>query len=195
LKRVIAFIIFFLVLVMHISASGDRTHYESCDPSSLKKLQMSQIPHLKNSWQIQDECSFPSVHNVSYVIEMFYSNWKVRFGDPDEAVKKTLNNLIVEWGSKKKVILGAAFNVQGEPMKGEARGLTLMPTYIWVWTNPTYKRIAATALIHELVHSAIWSQNKYHGDPDHEGKDFRGWTAAHTEFIKELNRVLAYKDI
>ena len=101
---------------------------------------------------------------------------------------------MIEWGDKLKPIVGGAFDVNGKPIEGRARGLTLLPTYIWVWENQ-YERIAATAFVHELVHAALWAQNGYHGDPDHEGGEFEGWTPKHTKFIREINILLAGLDI
>jgi hypothetical protein len=168
---------------------------EECVPGSDNQFQMIKIPNLKNSWQIQKDCLFPTRENVSYAIGLFYDEWSRRFGDPEGKVKNTLNNLMIKWEHERKVIHGVAFDMEGQPVRGKIKGLTITPTYLWVWTNPKYKRIAATALVHELVHSALWTNIGIHGDPDHEGLDFLGWTRAHTEFIEELNRVLAYKDI
>ena len=131
---------------------------------------------------------------MSFVIDVFYKKWVRTFGDKDKKVLKTLNNLMIEWGEKPKAIVGGAFDVDGNPITGTARGLTLMPDYIWVWENQ-YDRIAATAIVHELVHSALWAQNGYHGDPDHEGGEFEGWTPKHTKFIREINTLLAGLDI
>tara|TARA_R100001510_G_C7652712_1_gene210631 strand:- start:1683 stop:2222 length:540 start_codon:yes stop_codon:yes gene_type:complete len=168
---------------------------DACDPSKPKRPQMVKIPNFKNSWQIQEGCSFPNRYNVAYVIRVFYREWENEFGDKTGEVLENLNKIVITWGNKKKTITGIGFDVDGKPLSGKARGLTLMPGYVWVWTNPPYKRIAATALIHELVHASLWSKNKLHGDPDHEGKEFQGWTKRHTDFVNRINSILAYKDI
>ena len=166
----------------------------SCDTRKKNTPQMVKLPQLKNAWQIQRNCEFPVADHVSFVIDVFYKKWVRTFGDKDKKVLKTLNNLMIEWGEKPKAIVGGAFDVDGNPITGTARGLTLMPDYIWVWENQ-YDRIAATAIVHELVHSALWAQNGYHGDPDHEGGEFEGWTPKHTKFIREINILLAGLDI
>tara|TARA_Y100001973_G_scaffold106477_1_gene184639 strand:+ start:3746 stop:4351 length:606 start_codon:yes stop_codon:yes gene_type:complete len=166
----------------------------NCDPRKKNAPQMVKIRSLKGAWQIQRGCGFPAAEHVGFAIDVFYKKWKREFGDPNDKVLKTLNGLMIEWGRKKKPIIGGAFDMNGDPIKGTARGLTLMPGYIWVWENQ-YKRIAATALVHELVHTALWAQNGYHGDPDHEGSEFEGWTPAHTKFIREINILLAGLDI
>ena len=56
-------------------------------------------------------------------------------------------------------------------------------------------QIWSSALIHELVHIIIWKQNNVHGDPDHEGKEFSGWTKKHTQLIKKVNLILLDAEI
>jgi len=182
-----------LGLTGNATPSPKPNNHAPCKKSSAEK-QMVKLPLYKNSWQIQQGCGFPKARQVSFAIHLFYTKWLMKFGDEDLLVLKTLNNLMVEWGDKKKPIPGGAFDVNGNPIVGTARGLTLMPGYIWIWKNE-YNRIAATALIHELVHSALWSQSGLHGDPDHEGEEFVGWTPAHTELIREINNLLAKLDI
>ena len=193
-KRLIAISIFCALTLGGGAQSNSHPDYAPCKPTLKNRPQMVQIPRFKNSWQIQRNCDFPKAANVSFVVDLFYKKWKMQFGDKNGKVLKAMNNLMIEWDSKKKPILGLAFDVNGEPIEGEARGLTLLPGYIWVWEN-RYDRIAATALVHELVHSAIWASNGLHGDPDHEGKDFDGWTKEHTKLIREINNLLARLDI
>jgi len=165
-----------------------------CDPSRGLSPQMIRIPTLKDSWQIQRSCGFPDVRHVGFVVDLFYRRWNEQFGDKDKKVFKTLNGMMIEWGDEVKPIMGGAFDVRGDPQIGHAKGITLMPGYIWVWKEK-YQRIAATALVHELVHSALWSLSGYHGDPDHEGLEFDGWTREHTIFIHKTNSLLAQLDI
>ena len=199
-------------LLCAVVFSGDRSTYSAgatspslinlrwsprqirCDPARGTNPQMVQIRNFKNAWQIQRTCKFPDAEHVGFVVELFYKSWKHKFGDKENKVLKTLDNLMIEWGEQPKKILGGAFDVNGKPITGEAKGITLMPDYIWIWKEK-YERIAATALIHELVHSALWAQSGLHGDPDHEGPEFGGWTPAHTQFIREINRLLAEIDI
>ncbi len=155
---------------------------------------MVRLENLKDSWQIQRGCEFPDAGQVGYVVDLFYRRWVQRFGDKDKKVFKTLNSMMIEWGDAPKLIPGGAFDVRGNPLMGQAKGITLMPSYIWIWKEK-YQRIAATALVHELVHSSLWSLSGRHGDPDHEGQEFEGWTRDHTLFIHETNRLLAQLDI
>lgn len=186
--------VFVAVFMMSPPEPPDARASGQCNPNKKNAPQMIKIGGFESTWQMQRGCTFPSSRNVSYVLKMFYKKWKERFGDKDGLVLKNMNNLMIEWDSKEKIITGTGFDINGKPLTGKARGLTLLPGYIWVWEN-RYQRIAATALVHELVHAAIWANNQAHGDPDHEGPDFAGWTPEHTKFIKEINDLLARLDI
>jgi len=64
------------------------------------------------------------------------------------------------------------------------------------WSGTMPGRLYDTSLVHELVHVAIYAKtNGEHGDPDHEGTKYQGWTKEHTKFIKETNSVLEGMDI
>ncbi len=186
--------VFLTVFMMSPPEPPDARASGQCNPNKKNAPQMIKIDGFESTWQMQRGCVFPSSRNVSYVLKMFYKKWKERFGDKDGLVLKNMNNLMIEWDSREKIITGTGFDINGKPLTGKARGLTLLPGYIWVWEN-RYQRIAATALVHELVHAALWAKNKSHGDPDHEGPDFAGWTPEHTKFIKEINDLLARLDI
>ena len=195
MKGIVFFIVFCSVVLSHTAIENQNRNQNDCDFSRKDSPQMVKLPTYKNAWQIQKGCIFPERQKVAYAMRLFYREWKNKFGDEDGDVLRSLNKLVITWEDKRKKISGIGFNVNGKPLSGLAWGLTLTPSYVWVWTNPTYKRIAARALIHELVHSALWSKNKLHGDPDHEGNDFKGWTREHTIFIAKVNSILAYKDI
>ena len=163
-----------------------------CDPL-LAKAQLVQIPKLANAWQIQTTCNFPESDNVSVAVRLFYTKWVQEFGDKDKKVSRALQKIMIKWGKKKKS-RGGGFTLSGKQLgEGDILGLTLSPTYIWVWENK-YERLGATALVHELVHVALWARGG-HGDPDHEGEVFQGWTKKHSKLIKEVNQTLARLDI
>ena len=154
---------------------------------------MVKIPHHKNAWQLKEKNSWPSENNVSIAMKIFYREWKLNFGDPEQNVFKALNKLMIEWHEpRERKILG--YSMEGKMMRGRVKGTALSPTYITI-RKTGYKRIASTSLIHELVHVALWNSGKILGDPDHEGKQYVGWTRKHTMFIKKLNNLLANIDI
>jgi hypothetical protein len=152
-----------------------------------------QIPKLANAWQIQTSCNFPKTSSVSIALRLFYTGWVQEFGDEDRKVSKALQKIMIRWGKEKRSSY-SGFTVSGEHLEdGDILGVTISPTYIWVWENK-YERLGATALTHELVHVALWAEGK-HGDPDHEGDLFQGWTKKHSKFIKKINQTLAKLDI
>ena len=67
-------------------------------------------------------------------------------------------------------------------------GLALTPSVLWAHVGDT-GNISDTALVHELVHLALWS-SVGSPDADHEGRKHRGWARKHTEFILEVNSLL-----
>jgi hypothetical protein len=151
---------------------------------------MVRIPNLENAWQIQNSCGFPSAEYVGFVVQLFYKKWKYEFGDKDRRVYKNLNTLMIEWSKERKWIEATVWSIKGKATKGYVSGMVLTPSYIWVWEE-RFQQLGATALVHELMHSAIWAQMGAHGDPDHEGGEFEGWTKRHTNFIREINTSLA----
>ena len=60
---------------------------------------------------------------------------------------------------------------------------------IWVWQGYRHK-MSESALFHELTHLAIRAVHGEHGDPDHEGPKYRGWSRAHTKMIVESKQML-----
>ena len=172
-----------------VRKSSDLCMASSASPKMVK------IPGFSNSWQVQRSNTFPDPEKIHTTLDLFYKKWKTRYGDPEGRVYSTLNNMMLDWDPKKKYIDNSGFTVDGKQMKGYVRGITLLPGYIWLWHDKRYDRIAASALVHELVHSALWAMDGNHGDPDHEGDLFEGWTPDHTLFISELNRELAWLDI
>jgi hypothetical protein len=157
--------------------------------------EMINLPHSKYSWHIKESVYTPDEGRISQAILIFHKRWKDRFGDKKGKVKKSLDNLMIEWSTEEKILNNIGRNNNGDIVKrGRVNGMTLSPTYIWLRANQ-YERVFATSLMHELVHVALWSQGCSSGDPDHEGGKYRCWTKQHTKFIIHLNNILAKLDI
>lgn len=157
--------------------------------------QMVNLPYSKHSWQIKVKDEAPSAERVSKAIVLFYRQWQNKFGDRHNKIKKNLDQLMLEWSSKRKVLFNLGTNIKGETVKeGVVKGMVLGPTYVWLRTNE-HKRVFASSLIHELVHIALWAQGCRAGDPDHEGDKYKCWTKQHTIFIQHLNEILFRFDI
>jgi hypothetical protein len=158
----------------------------------LSEKHITKLPYLTRAYQVQDDEAFPKPKHVSKAINVFYQYWVFKFGDEEEKVLTSLNSLMIEWGEKPKDISKSigVFSIHGIRItNGTIRGVTVTPGYIWVWKGDNDK-IHSTALVHELVHCALWSINS-HADPDHEGTEYEGWTLEHTELIYEVNNLLA----
>ena len=69
--------------------------------------------------------------------------------------------------------------------------------YVFVWIGKgTHPKLYKTSFIHELVHVAIYAANfGAHGDPDHEGQKYKGWSTMHTKFIQDTNEILKSMDL
>ena len=144
------------------------------------------IPNLQKTVQIMDVCQVDS-YAVYRAIYVFYENWKNWFGDEDKVVHHMINNLLIEWGDKRRTVRGA-YDIHGQFISNASVvGLAISPNHLWAKRNP--KGIGASSLVHELVHLALWNT---HGsaDPTHEGGDDHIWTEEHTEFIRETDDLL-----
>ena len=154
---------------------------------------MVMIPFFKNATQIVPNCSTYPKHKTALAMMVFYHHWTKWFGDQDLVVKNYLEKVMIEWGVEKRKLK------YGYSLKGEKKenivvvGLTKSNTFIWVWQGYFHK-ISESSLIHELVHVALRAKNG-HGDADHEGDKYEGWTIEHTAMILEAKEMLRSFDI
>jgi len=166
-----------------------------CSCATTVRQEMISLPHSELSFQIKSSDDVPDAKRVSQAITIFYHQWRKRFGDRDGRVKNSIDEIMIEWSSKDKILTGMARDIKGRLVRiGQVKGMTLGPTYIWLRTN-SYDRVASTSLVHELTHVALWANGCRSGDPDHEGDLYLCWTREHTQFVSQLNRTLAELDI
>ncbi len=126
-------------------------------------------------------------------LAVFVEGYSEEFGVSIPKTWELLRDLKIEVGIIPKVV-SAAFDINGKPVKDvPVSGLALSKDWIWVEINT--KNIWPTSLSHELIHAIIWRQQVAHGDPDHEGSQFSGWSEKHTKFIKKINRVMFDLDL
>ena len=196
LKKIIIFL--FLISCLTCSSykssvflsNDNKTIYKSsvCDPEK-PFPQMILIPFFENASQIVPNCRTYPKHKTALAFFVFYHKWTEYFGDEDYAVKEMLEKVMVEWGLKKKVNK-AGFSLKGKPIEDSVIiGRVESNSMIWVWKGYN-DRMSESALIHELVHLSIRAKYGTHGDPDHEGPKYRGWTPAHTVLIVETKQML-----
>ena len=156
------------------------------------------IPGYRFAYQMTDMCDYYYPSHTALAMTVFYIEWSVKFGDPNGIVHAALNDLFVEYNSHQRR-MSRVYSTRGEYRPGPTiiNGLTGEGgKYIFVWSGTMPGRLYDTSLVHELVHVAIYAKtNGEHGDPDHEGTKYQGWTKEHTKFIKETNSVLEGMDI
>ena len=155
--------------------------------------QMVMIPFFKSSSQIIPNCNTYPKHQTAMALMIFYHHWIEYFGDEDLKVKNMLEQVMITWDTKKRTAK-RSYNLYGESKEGrDVTGITLTNTTIWVWEGYFHK-ISESSLMHELVHLALRARNG-HGDRDHEGNRFEGWTRLHSELIYEAKETLRSFDI
>ena len=121
-------------------------------------------------------------------ISLFVENYAETFEIPQREVWNMLSSLKIELSAIPKTVSGA-YDINGKLVADvPVTGLALSKDYIWVEIRTS--QIWSSSLAHELVHIIIWRANQVHGDPDHEGDQFSGWSPEHTQFIKRFNQDL-----
>ena len=146
------------------------------------------IPFFENASQILPNCKTYPKHQTALAFFVFYHKWTEYFGDKNFAVKGVLEKVMVQWDTKKK-ISKRGYDLKGERFENHnIIGRVESNSIIWVWQGYDHK-ISQSALFHELVHLALRARNG-HGDSDHEGSKYRGWTRAHSVMIIEAKQML-----
>ena len=132
--------------------------------------------------------------SLKMALDVFVQEYADSFGIAEPLVWESLRNLRIEVSAIPRGVR-AAYDVNGKYLEGNipVSGLALSDKHIWVEIKTT--QIWSSSLVHELVHIIIWRNNRVHGDPDHEGKEFSGWTKKHTELIKKINKILLDAEI
>tara|TARA_B100000131_G_C18071481_1_gene594617 strand:+ start:898 stop:1494 length:597 start_codon:yes stop_codon:yes gene_type:complete len=164
--------------------------YVRCDP--FKEMpQMIQVPDFPGVWQVVDSCEEFPREKTSIALSIFSKEWYSVFGN-DRIVTEMLSNLMILWreGESSK---HSGYDINGTLRNNvRLRGATMSDSMVIVYLNnsETSSRICESALVHELVHVAIWKKNGSHGDPDHLGYKYPGWTADHSMVIQKTNNSL-----
>jgi len=165
----------------------------SCKPNK-ENPQMISIPYFDNAAQVMPNCQTYPVHQTAFALFLFYHQWLKYFEDNDMAVRGVLEKVTIHWGTEKRISKDG-FNINGKPFEnGKILGIVESENVIWVWQGYNHK-ISQSALYHELVHLALRAEYGNHGDPDHEGTKYKGWTASHTKMIIETKQMLRAFDL
>lgn len=162
--------------------------HENCDPLSTDELQLVFVPGFETTTILVKDCKKFRRERVAVALNYFEKYWQEKFG-ADSRVRGMLRNLVISFGSEQKLVLGA-YDMNGALVTdARLKGQVLTEQMIWVYV-PGNERLCNTSLVHELVHVSLWAQGFKMGDPDHLGRDYRGWTQAHNMLIQEVNQTL-----
>ena len=158
--------------------------YKNCDPLSFDELQMVFVPGYENTAVVVEDCEYFRKEKVSIALRVFEDEWQKAFYR-SAMVSKNLRELIITFSFERKYATG--YSIFGELIhNGGLKGATMAKNVVWVYTKPYY-RICDSSLAHELVHASIWAINGIHGDPDHNGLEFKGWSEEHNVLIQRVN--------
>jgi hypothetical protein len=144
---------------------------------------------------------------VSIALSEFHRAWLELIGDD---ISSILDKVNIYWKAE-PIELGNTYTVNGKTFS-KATGITRSERDIDVWIYHYHRkivngqekkimktkeemRISSTALVHELIHIALWS---LHGDPDadHEGGVHgKTWNLEHTKLEAVVNNRLLKKGI
>jgi hypothetical protein len=169
---------------------------KSCSEHPSEELH--RVPGYDFTYQKTDDCDFFYPSHTSLAMHVFYIEWINKFGD-NGTLLRAFNELVVEYGTYQRKI-SRIYSIDGtyRPNPTIINGLTgNSGKYIFVWIGDSVEpRLHKNSFVHELVHVAIYAYSfGEHGDPDHEGDKYQGWTKQHTRFIVETNKVLESMDL
>lgn len=129
---------------------------------------------------------FFTPEKLSRAIHVYVDEYSSTFDIDPKQVWSALRNVEIEVSAIPR-ISKYAFDKDGNLRQNvNVTGLAFSPKKIWVEVKTS--QISSSSLSHELTHAIIWFENMgVHGDPDHEGLEFSGWTPEHTKMIKRVN--------
>ena len=172
-----------------VHGNGNVVNIVKAECDGIKLIKSTNLPNLPASVEVVSRCDdyLFKEKELSKALEIFVLEYSENFGLDPAILWSYLDGIKIELSIIPRVVK-AAYSVDGKFIKGSVpvTGLALGPKHIWVEIKTS--QIWSSSLVHELVHAVIWNENSgIHGDPDHEGKEFSGWTKKHTKFIKDLN--------
>ncbi len=163
----------------------------SCVASLPKAEDKARIDEIR-----QLDCNYPySKAEIDLAKELFYTVWLERFGDPDLVVGINLDRLCVEFEPEKWHVKSGYYE-SGKPIPPGGSlvlGQAYSRSHVRVYSPNNEIRLHKTALVHELVHASLMALLG-HGDADHLGDKYEGWTKEHSKLIHEVNDLLGLLD-
>jgi len=194
MPRIISFLAFLSVILAPVGCLNkvDVNKDSVSDFNCLNNKFVEKVPNLPNIISSTTNCidyKFDQ-KNLAYAIKLFVLEYSREFDVEESKIWSYFFGLEIESSVYPREVQ-AAYDSKGNYLEGNVpvSGLALSKDKIWVEIKTS--DIYTSSLVHELVHVIIWNENLgVHGDPDHEGSNFSGWTKKHTKFIKKLNLML-----
>jgi len=187
----------YLVVTLIILLPGPNACYHQNTSRAVIKVDctkstiLKNIPGSPNITTVTSHCKDYQFDpdSLKMALDIFVQEYADQFVTSKIAVREMLKNLKIEVSAIPRTV-HAAYGINGKYLKGNipVAGLALSKNHIWVEVKTS--QIWSSALVHELIHIIIWRKNIVHGDPDHEGKEFSGWTKEHTKLIERINKIL-----
>lgn len=181
-----------LLLIVMTTGRGCASHTPSRTSIATTTCDNPYTKHIRNlpgtpNIRVETSCGDYTFTDKKLVlaISMFVQEYSREFNMDEKDVWKLLSSLRIELSAIPRTVSGV-YDINGNPIvDAYVTGLALSKDHIWVEIKTS--QIWSSSLAHELVHIIIWRSNQIHGDPDHEGPEFSGWTPKHTQFIKRFN--------
>lgn len=149
--------------------------------------QMIEIPGFVNAWQLVNSCSSHPAEKTSIAMSIFLKEWEEEFGRTYR-VRDNLNTILISWSRERKS--GSGYSTSGDYLhSADYSGLTITKGTVWVKVKDA-ERICESSLAHELAHASIWALKGTDGDPDHLGREYRGWTTETSLVVQRTNEKL-----
>jgi len=189
--------IFLVAIVCSLSCPGHNwtarpsftSPAEECD-AAREFPQMLKIPGFGEAYQVVKSCDDFNRRKTSIALKVFLDEWRKQFGDSHRA-RRAVDKIMIMWERSPTPEYRSGYSMDGIYFnRAKVRGIAVSKSVVSIfYDNETTPRICQTALAHELVHSILW--NRWgHGDPDHLGKRYPGWTKKHNVVIQNTNEVL-----
>jgi len=166
--------------------------YLRCD--RFKEMpQMVKVPGFPSVWQVVNSCDEYPREKTAIALQIFRQTWKSVMGS-SLAVDAVYGDLLISWqGTSAETYSG--FGHDGIYYTNiSLKGVTLSESNVVIFQSDAgpdrHTRICESALAHEIVHAVLWRINGEHGDPDHLGPKYPGWTVNHSLIIQETNKHL-----
>jgi hypothetical protein len=145
-----------------------------------------------NALQAHSDGDF-SKDEVGLGMLIYYHLWVNKFGDQNDEIFETFNNLTIIWMPSQWTIYSYAYDKEGNALGGPD-GLAIVGLARQDHTILLSKEsgnLWDTSLAHELTHVALYTSTGV-SDADHLGDKIPGWTEEHMKVIALTNLLLEH---